>query len=675
VSATTDPYFNQTTLLLNDNGTTASNNNTFLDSSTNNFAITRNGNTAQGTFTPFSAPVNQWSSTWDSTNLSTTVAAINPGTTALSLEFWLNWAGLISGATSGNTVFLWNAGSKSPYGQSASVTINGTNNTIGFGWAQSGNGGPTISVTSVPISIGVWYHFLWTRNGANAKLYVNGTLYASGTAANGWSATSTAMEGTQYFNEPATNFYYTGGFQGSWSNFRLITGQEIVSGNFTPSTTGLTASSIGHTGANVASSLTGTVQELFFNSSATWKDQSSNNRTPATYITNVSTSPFSPFAPTSVYTTNAVGGSAYFDGTGDYIVTSSNISAIGTNAYTLELWVYITSIPLFFRITGGSNNQLNITNANNTTGQLQYFDGTTYTIGTAAINSWNHVLISRTGGNIYTFLNGVLGQTAANTTSIPAQTFSVGAYTTGADPMTGYVSNVRLINGTGLYTATFTPPTTPPIAITNTSLLLNFTNSGIYDATAKNNVETISTAQVSSAQVKLGSTSLKFNGTSDSLKIPSNTLLAFGTGNFTIDFWIYFNVVNVAQVIFDFRPDATDSSLSPCLLLIQPGTINYYLSGASQITTSALSANTWYHVALVRSGANNIIYINGTQSGSTYTNSSSLLQSGIVVGYNRNNGGSSFQYLNGYIDDLRVTKGIARYTAAFTVPNTAFPIQ
>jgi hypothetical protein len=50
----TDPFFNQTTLLLHGDGTNGAQNNTFLDSSTNNFTITRNGNTTQGTFSPFS---------------------------------------------------------------------------------------------------------------------------------------------------------------------------------------------------------------------------------------------------------------------------------------------------------------------------------------------------------------------------------------------------------------------------------------------------------------------------------------------------------------------------------------------------------------------------------------------------------------------------------------------
>jgi hypothetical protein len=63
--AAADPNFNQTTLLLHGDGTNGAQNNTFLDSSTNTFTITRNGNTTQGTFSPFSLPNGEWSNYFD----------------------------------------------------------------------------------------------------------------------------------------------------------------------------------------------------------------------------------------------------------------------------------------------------------------------------------------------------------------------------------------------------------------------------------------------------------------------------------------------------------------------------------------------------------------------------------------------------------------------------------
>ncbi len=242
--------------------------------------------------------------------------------------------------------------------------------------------------------------------------------------------------------------------------------------------------------------------------------------------------------------------------------------------------------------------------------------------------------------------------------------------------MNGYISNLRFVKGTDVYgvgNTSITVPTAPLTAITNTSLLLNFTNAGVLDATAKNNLETVGNAQISTAQSKWGGSSIAFDGTGDYL--PSNpstsNLYAFGTGDFTIEFWLRLGSVSGNQSLVDIRPTGTNG-LYP-LIYTNTTSLIYYVNSATQISGGTLSTNTWYHVAVSRSGTSTKMFLDGTQIGSTYTDSNNYLAGTGApwVGTFRDGTGA----LNGYIDDLRITKGVARYTANFTAPTAAFPLR
>ena len=93
-----------------------------------------------------------------------------------------------------------------------------------------------------------------------------------------------------------------------------------------------------------------------------------------------------------------------------------------------------------------------------------------------------------------------------------------------------------------------------------------------------------------------------------------------------------------------------------------------YTNFADQITGGTLTTGQWYYVALCRASGSTRLFVNGTQSGSTYTDANSYLASTLTVG---SDGTSPGSYLNGYIDDLRVTK-YARYTTTFTPPTSTF---
>ena len=125
-------------------------------------------------------------------------------------------------------------------------------------------------------------------------------------------------------------------------------------------------------------------------------------------------------------------------------------------------------------------------------------------------------------------------------------------------------------------------------------------------------------------------------------------------------------------VLYDGRPAGTIGAYVN--LAINGATPESYVNGATVISGSPLSANTWYHFAYARSGSSTKMFINGTQVGSTYTDNTNYINAPNrpVIGTNGFTLGDS--NFNGYIDDLRITKGLARYTANFTPPTQAFPL-
>lgn len=177
-------------------------------------------------------------------------------------------------------------------------------------------------------------------------------------------------------------------------------------------------------------------------------------------------------------------------------------------------------------------------------------------------------------------------------------------------------------------------------------------------------------AQISNTQSKFGGASGAFDGTSDYL---TATLSALGTGDFTIEFWIYFNSISTTYLIYDTRPSGSNGWYPTIYFDASAGLINYYSSSAVRITgTVATPAGAWHHVALCRSSGSTRLFINGTQSGSTFTDSNSYLSTTgrPTIGADGNSLGANC--LNGYIDDLRVTT-VARYTSNFTPRAKAFP--
>jgi hypothetical protein len=169
---------------------------------------------------------------------------------------------------------------------------------------------------------------------------------------------------------------------------------------------------------------------------------------------------------------------------------------------------------------------------------------------------------------------------------------------------------------------------------------------------------------------------MEFDGTGDWLLMAHNPDQQLGTGNFTIEFWVYLASGDTGSAR---GLVAKGTSTTGFLVSLDSSEKVVFTFTTSTITSSgAITTNAWNHIAVVRSGTGSNqtkIYIGGTNDG-TGTVSTDFNQTSVMyVGCNRTAGDP----MKGFIDDLRITKGVARYTANFTPPpfppTEAFPNQ
>jgi hypothetical protein len=660
-----DSYFNLVSLLLPGNGTNGAQNNTFLDSSTNNLSITRNGNTTQGTFSPFSQT--GWSNYFDGTGdyLSVADSAVLDNNTTYTFECWFfqNAAGDGAIYSRGGGAASWsttNGAQWQVFIQSGAFYVQ---------WNTSGS--PTSISTTAPAA-GVWHNITVGYNGTTTRVWLDGS--SLGTSTNGYTLPTTRNV-TRIGFDQGSQIY----LNGYVSNLRLVKGTDVygvANTTITPPTSSLTA--IANT------SLLTCQSNRFIDNSA--------NALAITANGNTAVQAFAPFDPTAAYSTTTVGGSAYFDGSGDYLQNTSITNQFDVDSgFTLEFWTYSSFYPESsgYINVGGSTVNWNATtglywslfrDGSNLQWQTNLLNGLAVNvIATTAppTNTWTHIAIGYNGTTTRMWVNGTSVGTSTQSYGKPSGTdrIQVGAFTGGAAPYFGYFSEIRFVKGTDVYgvgNTSITVPTAPLTAISGTSLLLSGTNGGITDATAKNVLETVGSAQISTAQSKFGGSSMAFDGSGDYLTFPSSQNFALGSTDFTVEYWI--NTTSSADdgiLQISNTPGGFATSYTNGLMMaVVSGVLYYALGGSSVNTSTTINNGSWRHIAMSRSGSSLKIFVDGTQVSSA-TNSNSVTGTYLVVGGYYS---TSFT-LNGYINDLRITRGYARYTANFTPPTTAFPVQ
>ena len=647
-SVAPDAQFNYVTMLLHGDGTNGAQNNTFIDSSSNAFSITRNGNTTQGSFSPYGP---NWSNAFDGDASGDNLIAVSANTAnAMGTGDWTAEAWIFLNV-GGLTPFVFDTlPTSSGSATGLRMRLNASNQ------LQLWQYGSAVLTSTTTVAVGTWTHVALVKSSGTTTAYINGT--ASNTysdSGNYICGTNRPMIGSDGYNNGSENT-----LNGYISNLRLVKGTAVYTGNFTPSTTPLTA-------------ITNT--SLLACQDNRFKDNSSNNFT-LTANGTPTVQRFNPFGTSTAYSTSVIGGSGYFDGSGDYLDGPTNAAfAFGTGDFTLSAWVYIfngTSAQIIWtnQTTSGASapnlgffilgNKVCINNTNTAHSE---------STGTIANNSWNYVGVTKASGTYTFYINGsasgTTGSIGTNNFTENACHIGYGNYGTNYN-FGGYIADLRVIKGSAV---TPSVPTAPVGTVTNTQLLLNMTNGAIFDNAMMNDLETVGNAQISTSVVKYGTGSLAFDGSGDYLTAARSPQFAYGTGNFTIEFWTYPTSFSGFKTFYSGYLVA--SSAAGFELGIDGSGFLYIYSNngfAISASSSALALNAWNHVAMVRNGSTITVYIDGVSKGTWSLTSQNFTDNYLVIG--QTNTGPS-QFFTGYLDDLRITKGYARYTATFTPPTAA----
>jgi len=524
--------------------------------------------------------------------------------------------------------------------------------------------------SSSTIAVNNWYHVAVTRSGTSCKMFIDGTEVDSVTNSRDLTHSNNIVIGRQ--DATGTNYW-----NGYVRDVRVVKGTALYTTTFTPPTAPLTA--ISNT-------------QLLTCHLPYIADGSTNDAT-ITINGNTKTNRVGPYDYLP-YIRAQHGGSLYCDGTGDgFEIASAAATQFGTDEWTMEGWFYpydqgATQVLLYGYDANHAAGQLEVyigTNGARTSPQINGDNGDWATSATSVGSSvtwqyetWNHIVWSRSGNNLRIFVNGKSGANhAISASQAYDQKRSESQFLDkdGSSEFRGYVSDFRIVKGDAVYTSNFTPPTSPLTAITGTELLTCTNRNDIVDA-AEGRQIIKSGSDASNTQRKFATAgAIYFDGTSGLKYDPGvdNPLYNFSTHDWTIEFWFRPNNGAATYTLLSMIKNNSGSLHNTPHIYMSSSNLYYYTDTNNRIIGGTPVSNTWHHLAVTRSGNVHRMFQDGTSVGS-WTNAYTYAQGRLTLG----NYYQSLDTLNpsnifaGYMQDIRITKGLARYTANFTPPTAEF---
>ncbi len=406
-----------------------------------------------------------------------------------------------------------------------------------------------------------------------------------------------------------------------------------------------------------------------------------------------------------------------FDGNSDEFQFTDHAQWDLGGDFTIELWVRFSSVAAnqtfigHYTGTGSqrawrlhwvqSTNKLIFVVSDNgvLTGGHQIFgEASTQADWIPATNRWYHLAVSRTSNKLGIFIDGDR-KVFKNISGVPHNStdfLRIGSDGTGGDRQffSGWIDDVRITSGQSVYPkGSFSPPTAAHTVsesaadsdFANVVLLLPFDGVDATTATedysnSDHTITFVSGANVDTAQSQFGGSSLRLDGLLDRMTVPDSADWDLGSGLFTIEAWVKIQTLATSTqhtIVAHYLSTGDQSDWIFEVLAADALRFIYTTDGVAATQTTLSGAftwveDTWYHLAVDRDVSNNVrLYVNGavvdtTAAAVTINSGTALLDIGAV-----NN--NSVNELDGWIDELRITPGVARYAGAFTAPTTFFP--
>lgn len=499
-----------------------------------------------------------------------------------------------------------------------------------------------------------WEHWAFARQAGTLRIFKNGVLDASYTTA----ADIQPSANTLYIGYAST---WGGTFNGAIDEFRIVKGLACYTTAFTPPTAPY-ANPDPFQSADLLPAYWSNTKVSMHCDGTIFQDERHNK---LTVTGNAVVNAVKPKSGT---------GSAFFSG--GYVTIPSMTIASG-EARTVEAWVYPTST------NGGAvtstQHQTNIgftlglgNGATDSSGLRPYFgcfDGSWWNAsaqGPIPLNTWTHIAGSYDGTTMRLYVNGCLEGELVNVMPSFTGITYFGASWGANYVFAGYIDEFRVTIGVSRYAEAFTPSLRNADVIQYDSnwqdvvLLMQMQDTGLTDR-KMHAVTKFGNTTRSITQAKFKSVSAYFDGAGDYLEVASSPDFAFGSGDFTIEFWLY--STTSGQTIMA----TTTNSLN--ITRETGGQIRCYTALWGVFNGPTCSGSTWTHIAVQRRGSQISIYAGGSVISSTASGAFPNSTETLVIGANS----TKAAFFAGYIQDLRITKGVARYSGTITPPTEPFP--
>ena len=312
-----------------------------------------------------------------------------------------------------------------------------------------------------------------------------------------------------------------------------------------------------------------------------------------------------------------------FDGSGDTINVTHNNTLAGD--FTVECWVRLNTSGIMMVGSSGYdyNTQWMRFNQNSTGNISSYMDGSGYffqdVAGGITANKWHHVAICRSGTNTRLFVDGDLKETNTSFTGAPRFDKIGALYVNGIlhtnDPnyFNGSISNVRVLDGTGLYTSNFTPPKSPLENISNTTLL-TCQGSSITDASDNSSSITL----VGNTNAVYNDVSyFDFDASNDHVSHSNDSFVS--NGGATLECWFNIDTLSADRALINHSGFTYFNLLRTSNNKLRLEYKSTSGNNTQLFTTSTISAGSWYHVVAVVDNTGARIYLNGQLDASNTT--------------------------------------------------------